>query len=319
MYLSKNETIHRAIITNSERNQPNILFVDTSTCFASYFKVFYVSLSFKNEDMICFPNAKINLGLNIVSKREDGYHNIETIFYPIGLKDALEVLESENQEAYTLFSSGIDVGANSENNLVIKALNMMRAEKEIPNIDIHLLKKIPSGAGLGGGSADGAFMLKLLNDTFSLGFSYNQLHQFAVKLGADCAFFLKNRPAFATGIGDQLEDVDLSLEQYYMVLVKPPLFVSTQEAYAHVVPQKPKMLLKEIVKMPIQEWRNYMHNDFETSIFKKHPAIAEIKQTLYNKGALYASMSGSGTSVYGFFEKKPKLNFPNYFVWNNYL
>ena len=191
MYLSKNETIHRAIITNSERNQPNILFVDTSTCFASYFKVFYVSLSFKNEDMICFPNAKINLGLNIVSKREDGYHNIETIFYPIGLKDALEVLESENQEAYTLFSSGIDVGANSENNLVIKALNMMRAKKRYQMSTFIYLKNTQ---WQGCGAQPMGFMLKLLNDTFSLGFSHNQLHQFAVKLGADCAF-PKNRPA----------------------------------------------------------------------------------------------------------------------------
>ena len=288
-------------------------------CFTSYFKVFYVSLSFKNDDMICFPNAKINLGLNIVSKREDDYHNIETVFYPIGLKDALEVLPSQTNEAYTLFSSGIDVGANSDSNLVIKALTMLRAERNIPNIDIHLLKTIPSGAGLGGGSSDGAFLLNLLNDTYSLGFNNDELHKFAVKLGADCAFFLKNKPAFATGIGDKLEEIELSLDHYYMVVVKPNIFVSTKDAYSEIVPKQPNMSLKEIVKLPIKDWRNYMHNDFETSIFKKHPAIAAIKETLYNKGALYASMSGSGTSVYGFFDEKPILNFSNHFVWNNYL
>lgn len=269
--------------------------------------------------MICFPNAKINLGLNVVSKRDDGYHNIETVFYPIALKDALEVLPSQTNEAYTLFLSGIDVGSNSEDNLVIKALNLMRVERYIPNIDIHLLKTIPSGAGLGGGSSDGAFMLKLLNETFSLGYNNYELHQFAVKLGADCAFFLKNRPVFASGIGEQLEDIELQLEQYYMVVVKPNIFVSTKDAYSEIVPKQPEVSLKEIIKLPIEEWRNYMQNDFEISVFKKHPAIAEIKQTLYDNGALYASMSGSGTSVYGFFEEKPILNFPNHFIWNNYL
>ena len=267
--------------------------------------------------MICFPNAKLNLGLNIISKRDDGYHNIETVFYPIALKDALEILPSQSGEAYRLFSSGIDIGSNSENNLVIKALNLMSTERDIPNIDIHLLKRIPSGAGLGGGSSDASFMLNLLNQTFSLNYTSNELHQFAVKLGADCAFFLRNRPVFASGIGQQMETINLSLKQYHIVVVKPNIWVSTKEAYSQIVPKQPKISLKEVVKLPIQEWRNYMHNDFETHIFKKHPAIAEIKQTLYNNGALYASMSGSGTSVYGFFLQKPEISFPNYFVWNN--
>ena len=269
--------------------------------------------------MICFPNAKINLGLNVVAKRADGYHNIETIFYPIALKDALEVIPSKEKLPYRLFSTGIDVCTISENNLVTKALSLIGAEKEIPNIDIHLLKTIPSGAGLGGGSADGAFMLKLLNETYTLGYTDKQLHQFALKLGADCPFFLRNKPAFASGIGEQLEDVDLSLQDYYLVVVKPDVFVSTKEAYANVVTKQPAMSLREIVKMPMSEWRNHMHNDFETSIFTKHPAIAAIKQNLYDNGAIYASMSGSGTSVYGFFEEKPTLSFPNHFMWNNYL
>ncbi len=293
--------------------------IKTQRRFASCFKVFYVSLPFKYDVMICFPNAKINLGLNIVSKRDDGYHNIQTVFYPIGLKDALEVLPSQNKNSYSLFTTGIDVGANSESNLVIKAFNLMCANKHIPNIDIHLLKTIPSGAGLGGGSSDGAFMLNLLNQTFSLGFTDSELLQFAVKLGADCAFFLKNKPSFASGIGEQLEGITLSLEQYHLVVVKPNVSVSTKEAYAQIVPTQPKVSLKEIVKLPIDEWRTYMHNDFEIPIFKKHPTIATIKETLYSNGALYASMSGSGTAVYGFFQEKPVLNFPNCFVWNNYL
>lgn len=269
--------------------------------------------------MITFPNAKINLGLNIVSKRHDGYHNIETVFYPIGMKDALELLPTKANKAYRLYSRGITIDGEDKNNLVIKALNLIRAERDIPNIDIHLLKKIPSGAGLGGGSSNGAFMLKMLNDAFSLRYTLKQLHQFAVKLGADCPFFLENKPAFAQGIGYKLEPIDLSLEQYYMVVVKPNLFVSTKEAYSNIVPKQPKMSLKDIIKMPIDEWRNHLVNDFETSIFKQYPAVGTIKETLYTNGALYASMSGSGTSVYGLFDKKPTLSFPNHFVWKNYL
>ncbi|MDD2551870.1 MAG: 4-(cytidine 5'-diphospho)-2-C-methyl-D-erythritol kinase [Dysgonamonadaceae bacterium] len=269
--------------------------------------------------MICFPNAKINLALNIVSKRFDGYHNIETIFYPIALKDALEIVPSKDNKMYRFFQTGIDVQTKAENNLVIKALMLLSAEKYIPNIDIHLFKKIPHGAGLGGGSSNAAFMLKLLNGTFSLGYSYAELKQFAMKLGADCSFFLNNTPAFATGIGDKLEEIDLSLEEYYFVLIKPDITVSTKEAYAQIIPKQPAVSLKEIVKLPIGEWRETMFNDFETPLFKKHPEIKEIKETLYNKGALYASMTGSGTSVYGFFEKKPDISFPNCFVWKNYL
>ena len=282
------------------------------------FKVFYVSLPLKNEDMICFPNAKVNLGLNVTSKRSDGYHNIETVFYPIALKDALEIMPSKDKLPYRLFPTGLDVCEHPQHNLVIKALLLLNEEKHIPNLDIHLLKTIPTRAGLGGGSSNGAFMLKLLNQTFSLGYTDKELHQFALQLGADCPFFLKNKPVFASGIGDQFEDVDLSLENYYLVVIKPDIFVSTQEAYAQIVPKQPAMSLKEIVKMPINEWRNYMHNDFEASIFKKHPSIGAIKQNLYDNGAIYASMSGSGTSVYGFFEEKPTLSFSNHFVWKNY-
>lgn len=272
--------------------------------------------------MITFPNAKINLGLNIVSKRNDGYHNIETIFYPIGLKDALEILPSNEKESYRFFLSGIDINSKAENNLVIKALSILGKEKFIPNIDIHLLKKIPPGAGLGGGSSNGAFMLKMLNQTYSLGYNDNELKRFAIQLGADCPFFIKNRAAFASGIGEKFEDIDLSLDNYFFVLIKPDISVSTKEAYEQIVPKQPEISLKKIIKLPINEWRQKMHNDFEAPIFKKHPEIEDIKQTLYDKGAVYASMSGSGTSVYGFFEKKPVISFsdsfPNNFVWKNY-
>lgn len=268
--------------------------------------------------MISFPNAKINLGLNIVSKRDDGYHNIETIFYPIALKDALEIMPGSNKLPYNLFLSGLNIDCNPQDNLAVKALSLLRAERQIPNLDIHLLKAIPSGAGLGGGSSNGAFMLKLLNNTFSLGFTDAELHQFALKLGADCPFFLKNQPSFATGIGDKLENVDVSLDDFYLVVVKPDIFVSTKDAYANVVPKQPSLSLKEIVRKPIEEWHTYMHNDFESSVFYKYPSLAKIKQKLYDSGAVYASMSGSGTSLYGVFREKPKLIFPDYFVWNNY-
>lgn len=290
--------------------------------------------------MICFPNAKINLGLNIVSKRSDGYHNLETIFYPIGLKDALEIVPSETapsmQSELTeprpepvkvqpepvegrFFQTGIEIQGNVNDNLVIKALKLISQEKEIPPIDIHLLKKIPFGAGLGGGSSDAAFMLKLLNDTFSLGYSISELEQKAATLGADCAFFIKNKPAFAFGIGDKLEEIELDLSDYYFVLVKPDVFVPTKDAYSMIHPQQPEISLKEIVQKPLSEWKELMKNDFETPIFKKYSEISTIKEQLYDLGAVYASMSGSGSSVFGFFESKPDLKniFNNHFTWIN--
>lgn len=271
--------------------------------------------------MICFPNAKINVGLNIVSKRPDGYHNLETVFYPIGLKDALEIVPSESSktESYRFFQTGIEIQGNTEDNLVIKALKLISEEKEIPPIDIHLLKKIPFGAGLGGGSSDAAFMLKLLNDTFSLGYSDRDLEQKAAKIGADCAFFIKNRPAFATGIGNELTEIELDLSDYFLVLVKPDVFVPTKDAYAMVTPKQPGISLKEIVKKPVSEWKGLMKNDFEPSVFKKYPEICNIKEQLYDLGAIYASLSGSGSSVFGLFEKEVELKerFPHCFVWMN--
>ena len=269
--------------------------------------------------MICFPNAKINLGLNIVSKRPDGYHNIETIFYPIPLKDALEIIPSNSSEQYRFFQTGIPIQDNADDNLVIKALKLISEEKNIPPIDIHLLKKIPFGAGLGGGSADASFMLKLLNHTFSLGYSDDNLQQLAARLGADCPFFIRNKPAFATGIGEKLEEIELNLEKYFLILVKPAISVPTKEAYSMIIPREPAISVKEIVKNPLSEWKKFMKNDFETSVFKKYPEICKIKEQLYDLGADYASMSGSGSSVFGFFTQKPDIKnaFENYFVWTN--
>lgn len=277
--------------------------------------------------MISFPNAKINLGLNIVSRRADGYHNLETIFYPIGIKDALEIVpmkdkvidEGSELSLYRLFQTGIDIIGDSDNNLVVKALKLVLEEKQIPPIDIHLLKNIPFGAGLGGGSADAANMLQLLNNKFNLGYDEPKLMTLATKLGADCSFFIKNKPSFATGIGEILEDVDIDLEKYTFVLVKPDVAINTAKAYSMITPSKPNISLKDIIKMPIEEWRHVMKNDFEEPIFIQHPQINDIKQTLYDMGAIYSSMSGSGSSVYAFFDKAPNIDgaFDKHYVWTN--
>lgn len=269
--------------------------------------------------MICFPNAKINLGLNIVSRRPDGYHNLETVFYPIGLKDALEIVPSDSKEEYRFFQTGVHIQGNTADNLAIKAFRLLAAEREIPATDIHLFKKIPFGAGLGGGSADAAFMLRLLNDTYALGYSEKELQQFAAKLGADCPFFIRNKPVFATGTGDILEEIGLDLERYFFVLVKPEISVSTKDAYAMIISRKPDLSLKEIVKRPVTEWKMLMKNDFEVPVFKKYPEICTIKNRMYNLGAIFSSMSGSGSSVFGFFESEPDLDnqFKGHFIWTN--
>lgn len=254
--------------------------------------------------MITFPNAKINLGLNIVEKRSDGYHNLETIFYPINLQDALEVTRRENNDKeYTLHISGSPLEGEPEDNLVVKAYKLLK--KDYPGllpVDIHMYKHIPAGAGLGGGSSDAACMIKLLNDKFSLGLSTERMEEYAVKLGADCAFFIRNKPVFATGIGNLFEPVELSLKGYHIILIKPDIFVSTRDAFAEIKPVRPAVSLKEIVKQPMETWKHSMKNDFEDSVFKKFPEIAAIKDELYDLGAVYAAMSGSGSSVYGIFK-----------------
>ena len=255
--------------------------------------------------MITYPNAKINLGLNIVEKRPDGYHNLETVFYPINLQDALEVNRLEGEEDFSLKVSGVPIEGEPENNLVVKAYRLLKKDyPEMPAIDIHMYKHIPTGAGLGGGSADAAFMTKLLNDKFKLNLSIEKMEEYAAILGADCAFFIQNKPVFATGIGNIFEPIQLSLKGYYLVLVKPDIFVSTKDAFAHIIPTQPTQSLKEIIRMPVETWRATMKNDFEDSVFQKFPEIAAIKDKLYDLGAVYASMSGSGSSVYGIFREQ---------------
>lgn len=255
--------------------------------------------------MITFPNAKINLGLNIIEKRPDGYHNLETIFYPINLQDALEVAKRDNDsKEYTLRVCGTSLEIDDEDNLVVKAYKLLKKDHpQMLPIDIHMYKHIPAGAGLGGGSSDAAHMIKLLNEKFLLELSAEQMESYAAQIGADCAFFIKNRPVFATGIGNVFEPIELSLKGYHIVLVKPDIFVSTRDAFSQIKPTHPSVSLKEIVKQPIENWKDSMKNDFEESVFLKFPEVAAIKDELYDLGAVYAAMSGSGSSVYGIFKE----------------
>ena len=266
--------------------------------------------------MITFPNAKINIGLYITSRRTDGYHNLETLFYPIDLCDVLEIVPAQSKNT-TLTVTGITVDGDVEHNLVMRAYRLLQSQYALPAVDIHLHKVIPFGAGLGGGSADAAYALTMLRDMFALPIDNNELSKIAAKLGADCPFFIYNRPLVATGIGDCFNSTELSLKGRYIVLVKPDIAISTAEAYAHVKPQAPQTPINEGISLPIEQWKKYISNDFEKSIFPTHPRIAAIKQELYNMGAVYASMSGSGSSVFGIFDK-PCSNtdvFEDCFVW----
>lgn len=254
--------------------------------------------------MITFPNAKINLGLHITEKRPDGYHNLETVFYPVPLDDALEIhlLSTPSPRKYALHLSGIEVTGEVDDNLVVKAYRLLDQDFELPPVDIHLFKHIPSGAGLGGGSADAAFMLKLLNDRFGLNLTVEQLEAYAATLGADCAFFIRNAPTFAEGIGNLFSPISLSLAGYQLVIIRPDIFVSTREAFSQIRAHRPEHPLHEVISRPIEEWRELLVNDFEASVFPQFPAIKEIKEELYRQGAIYASMSGSGSSVFGLFQ-----------------
>ncbi len=257
--------------------------------------------------MTAYPHAKINLGLNITEKREDGYHNLETIFYPIPLTDKLEIKELDNGKLTTLKSVSNLSEVSMEDNLVYKAYDLLKKQYKLPELEILLEKNIPTGAGLGGGSSDASFMLKMLNEKFSLQISNKELETYASQLGADCPFFIEDKPQYATGIGNVFSPVSVSLKGYFLILVKPNIHVSTQEAYSLVVPKKSKYSLTEVIQKPIAEWKNFIKNDFESSIFPQYPEIEKIKTTLYENGALYASMSGSGSSVYGIFKEVKSL------------
>ena len=271
--------------------------------------------------MLCYPNAKINIGLKVLEKRSDGYHNLETIFYPIPLYDALELVpDNSGKEPYTWGNSGIEVDTASENNICIKALKLVKARYELPAVNVHLHKMIPFGAGLGGGSADGAFMLTLLNKEFKLNMSAEELYDMARQLGADCPFFLSNRPACASGIGDIIQAIEPDLSGYHLYLIKPPLHVSTPEAYNGVRPHATADSLKDLIQLPVEQWKYHIKNDFEKSVFAKYPEIGRLKMMLYDAGALYASMSGSGSAVFGIFSHKPSINAEgSNFTWESQL
>lgn len=260
--------------------------------------------------MITFPNAKINLGLNITEKRPDGYHNLETVFYPIPLEDALEVTAGhpEGNAKYTLHQGGIPIEGDPDTNLVVKAYRMLDERFNLPPVDIHLFKHIPSGAGLGGGSADAAFMLKMLNEEFRLKLTDDELEAYAARLGADCAVFIRNRATYAEGIGNIFSPVSLSLNGYRLLVVKPDIFVSTRNAFAQIRPHRPEHPVREVIALPVEQWKGLMTNDFEDSVFPQFPAIGAIKEEMYRQGALYASMSGSGSSVYGLFTPETSID-----------
>jgi 4-diphosphocytidyl-2-C-methyl-D-erythritol kinase len=266
--------------------------------------------------MVCFPGAKINIGLNIVAKREDGFHDIETVFYPINLCDILEIIPSSKENA-EMESSGLILDVNDKDNICMKAYQILKQDFKLPSVEIYLHKIIPSGAGLGGGSSDAANTLKLINQIFELEISVIQLKKYAAVLGSDCSFFIENTVSFAYGRGELVEAITLNLSNYYIYLIKPDVFISTADAYKSMVCSRPEKSLKELINLPVEKWKGQITNDFEKNIFQRFPKLDHIRQDLYNAGAVYASMSGSGSSIYGIFYEKPeKLSqFSKEFSW----
>lgn len=263
--------------------------------------------------MIVFPCAKINLGLNIVSSRDDGYHNLETVFYPVPLYDALEIKYMDpkfpSDVPCDLKVTGIDLDCDEQWNLVIRAYNLLAEDYELPRVHAHLMKRIPTGAGLGGGSSDGAYMIRLLDERFRLNIGIAEMERYAARLGADCAFFITAEPMYATGIGNILAPVDDSigfLKGLYIAIVKPGISVSTVEAYRQIKPKKPAKCCLDIVRQPIETWREELTNDFEPPVFAAHPELGDIKEKLYDMGAIFAQMSGSGSAIYGIFKEAPE-------------
>ena len=262
--------------------------------------------------MLTKPIAKINLGLNVVERRPDGYHNLETVFYPVQICDALEVFEMDEQ-----FPSAVDcdlkvtnihIDGDEQKNLVVRAYNLLKQDfPALPRIHAHLYKGIPTQAGMGGGSSDCGFMITLLNQMFKLGLSDEQMIQYAARLGADCAFFILNKPCYAEGIGEKLEPIDLDLSGWYLAIVRPAIPVSTKEAFSLITPQHPALNCRDVVMQPVETWRDRLTNDFEKSVFALHHEIGAIKDRLYDMGAVYAAMSGSGSSLFGLFRKPVSL------------
>jgi 4-diphosphocytidyl-2-C-methyl-D-erythritol kinase len=269
--------------------------------------------------MICFPNAKINIGLNILEKRKDNFHNLESVFYPVGWTDALEIVRADS---FQLTLTGIKVEGDPAENLCAKVYQSLREKFKLAPVHIHLHKNIPVGAGLGGGSSDAAFTLKLLNQLFQLELSTEEMQDFIRPFGSDCAFFIENQPVYAFGKGDQFETIKLDLKGKFLVMVYPALHISTKEAYEGIIPQQPPYRIKESIKSDFSIWREVLANDFEKGIFAKHSLLVHLKEKLYKMGAVYASMSGSGSTVYGIFENEIEVSdsFPsNYKTWTGSL
>ncbi|TRX55966.1 4-(cytidine 5'-diphospho)-2-C-methyl-D-erythritol kinase [Fulvivirga sp. M361] len=268
--------------------------------------------------MVVFPNTKINIGLNILSKREDGYHNLSSCFYPIPFCDILEVVKADE---FNFKSTGIAIPGHESNNLCVKAFHMLQSDHDLGNVNIHLHKVVPIGAGLGGGSADATYTLTALNKLFGLKLPTSQLQEYASRLGSDCPFFVENVPVMATGTGTTFDHSTVNLKGKYLVLVYPDIHISTQEAYSGVTPKEPKTQLKSILEtIEITAWPKWVKNDFEDSITSNHPDIAKIKERLYQLEACYASMTGSGSAVFGLFNAEPSLKGLNYPVcWQGWL
>lgn len=275
--------------------------------------IFYTFVPEKYRKMVVFPHCKINLGLFVTEKRADGFHNIETIFYPTTLCDILEIVKAEGNSKLTV--TGIETGS-AEDNLCTKAYKLLQRDFKIGPVHMHLHKHIPVGSGLGGGSSDAVYTLKALNELFDLQFTDAQYFKYARQLGSDCSFFVNRLPQLAFEKGDIFKPVNLALADYYLVIIVPDISVNTAQAYSKIKPLNSRETLHKIISLPIQEWRYELYNDFEFVIFKMYPEIAAIKDALYKQGAIYASMSGSGSSVYGIFEEMPVLEgFDNYYQW----
>ena len=271
--------------------------------------------------MLIFPQAKINLGLNIVERRPDGYHNLQTVFYPVPLCDALEVLPMDDDFPCDAFCdlklSGISVEGDEQNNLVVRAYRLLKDEfPQLPRVHIHLHKAIPTQAGMGGGSSDASAMLVLLNRHFLLGLSEQQLIERAARLGADCPFFILSSPAYAEGIGERLQPLALSLKGWWLAVVRPPVPVSTREAFALITPRHPDACCRDIVALPVEQWQQQLVNDFEASVFAQHPQIGQVKEQLLRLGAVYSAMSGSGSAVFALFHQwfDVQKHFPDMFT-----
>lgn len=270
--------------------------------------------------MVTFPNCKINLGLHIIAKRADGFHDLETVFYPLPIKDALEIIQTtpNNTNSDIEFScSGLTVDGNTADNICFKAYYLLKKDfPALPPVQMHLHKAIPMGAGLGGGSADGAFALKMLNEKFNLGLTAQQLIDYALQLGSDCPFFILNQPCFANSRGEKMTPIELDLSNYQFVIINPGIHVNTGWAFRQITPANPEQSVQQIIQQPIESWKNTMKNDFELPVSTAYPAIVAIKTELYNHGAVYASMSGSGSTVFGIFNKAANidLHFPESYL-----